>query len=158
MEQARKLGIKFPRDPQLTLTFNATNIILCTSLLRWYLKNGLEVVQVHSATEWHHAPVLKDFVDGLVAMRVQATKDENEEMQMLAKLNLNSSWGRLAMRVDNRRTIAYCRTADLQKHKTLLLKRAEPLESEYPIDLLELEKDKRAITDKQPGKPKCIMN
>jgi hypothetical protein len=38
---AKSRHMKFPLNKQLGLTFNATEIILCTPLLNYYLANGL---------------------------------------------------------------------------------------------------------------------
>lgn len=56
------------------------------------------------------------------------------------------------MNLENRRGVAYARSDQLKAHKTLFLQRVDQLFSEAEIDLYELTKTKKSITDKVPGK------
>jgi len=56
------------------------------------------------------------------------------------------------MNMENRRGVAYAREDQLKTHKNLFLQRVDQLFSESEIDLYELTKLKRSISDKIPGK------
>ena len=107
--------MKFPLDAQLTLTFNATGMILATPLLQYYLKNGLKITKIYYFVEYLKETPFKGFIDKMVAMRIEATLTNNELLQMLAKMLLNSSWGRLAMNVGNRKNTVYARSNEIKK-------------------------------------------
>ena len=140
----------FPLDPQLALVFNAKEIILSTPILLFYLENGLKITKIHYFVHYNADQCFKPFIDELVSMRIQATEDKNDEHQLLAKLMLNSSWGRLAMNLNNRRETKYIRSKDLSDNTDLHLESSIPLFTEYKIDILELKKKKRVINDRIP--------
>ena len=54
------------------------------------------------------------------------------------------------MNVSDRKNIAFARTEDMKKHISLLLESSQQIFTEYDIDLLELTKAKRSISDKIP--------
>ena len=56
------------------------------------------------------------------------------------------------MNLENRRNTAYARSDQLKAHKNLLLQTVDQLYSENDIDLFELTKFKKSISDKIPGK------
>ena len=45
-------NVKFPLDKQLTLTFNAKEIILATPMLKYYLDNGLKIDKIYYVVEY----------------------------------------------------------------------------------------------------------
>ncbi len=152
VNRAKDMGMRFPRKRQLTQTFNGKELLVCTPLLQWYMEQGLVVDKIHSFTEWNRGKVFRPFVDKLVNMRVEATETSNDTLQSLAKITMNSSWGRLAMTVKDREAVAYARESDLEKHKSLFVKSVDQLQSEYPVDLFEIRKHKKSVTDNLPGK------
>lgn len=97
-EYAERKKVKFPMEKQLGLTFNAKEIVLATPLLRYYLQNGLKVTRIHYFVEYGRDMPFKPFVDKMVSMRVRATDEGNALHQSLAKILMNSSWGRLGRR------------------------------------------------------------
>ena len=150
-ELADRLKKKLPIPKQLTLTFNATGIVLASPLVKYYIQNGLVVTNVYYFVEYIPDNVFQPFVTEMVKMRVQATIDDNSQKQNISKLMMNSSWGRLAMNVSKRKNIRYIRRKEMKKHKTLFLRNVDGLHSEYEVDLLELTKDKKSIIDSIPG-------
>ena len=164
---ADERNIKFPTDPQLTLTFNADGIWLASPLVQYYLQMGMKIDKLYSVVEYTSGKPFKKFVDAMVKKRIEATEQGNKLGGNMAKMLMNSSWGRLgksvylfsyalvitlAMNLDLRRTVAYARSADLKNHKNLLLQHVDALHSEYETDLFELTKFKKSMSDKIPGK------
>ena len=90
LKYARSRNAKFPLDPQLTLTFNAQNIILATPLLKYYMDNGLKIEKVHYFVEYLPGEPFRPFIDKMVNMRIKATDDDNQLHQNLAKILMNS--------------------------------------------------------------------
>ena len=54
------------------------------------------------------------------------------------------------MNVSDRKNIVYARENEMEKHKSVLLETIQSLFTEYNVDLFELTKAKRAISDKIP--------
>ena len=86
---------KFPTRPQLTLTFNATEIWLATPLLKYYMESGMLISKVYSAVEYTAQEPFRPFIDSMVKQRIAATETGNKMAQQISKLLMNSSWGRL---------------------------------------------------------------
>jgi len=57
----------------------------------------------------------------MVKMRTDATIDNNVLHQNLSKILMNSSWGRLAMDVANRRNTVYSRSGGLKDSLALII-------------------------------------
>ncbi len=157
---ARGLSAKFPKR-QLCATYHADNILLNTDLLAYYLTLGLKVTNIYYAVEYIPQPVFDQFVEKMTKMRIQATYDMQsddaltrlggETKQSLAKMMLNSSYGRLAMNLEKREQVVYCRQSELQKHcNNVLFKRHTALKTEFEIDLFEVVKRKRTQVDALP--------
>ena len=126
---------KFPLKQQLGLTFHANEIILASPLLKFYFENGLVVKKVHFCIEYTPDKCFRPFIDSLVKMRIEATEENNKQKTMLAKLMMNSSWGRMAMNLKNRRKTTYLRSRELKDNKNYLIDSACHLYTEYDIDL-----------------------
>jgi len=58
----------------------------------------------------------------------------------------------LAMNVADREGVAFARSDEMKNHRNLFLRRVDELFSEFDIDMLELSKTKKMITDRIPGK------
>ena len=157
---SRGLNSKFPKR-QLCVTYHADEILLNTDLLAYYLSIGLEVSNVHYAMEYIPVPVFDNFVEKMTKMRIDATYEQRSDdpltrlggdtKQSLAKMMLNSSYGRLAMNLEKREQVIYCRQKDLPKHcNNVLFKRHTALKTEYELDLFEVVKKKRIQVDSLP--------
>jgi len=155
-EVVRNKNVKLPMDPQLGLVFNADNIILTSSMIKWYLEHGLVISKIHYFVEYFPEKCFNNFVDLCVKMRMQGDmeKKPNEEVSaksQLAKTIMNSSWGRLCMRMDKRFNTIFIRSSQLSTHeRDFLFREKFELFSEYPIDLFEVQKNRRSIKDSVP--------
>jgi len=149
--------VKFPRR-QLCVTFNGENMLLDSELLRYYIELGMEVTNVYDAMEYIRGKPFKTFVDDLTKLRIDASylskrgkTIEGDMKQMMAKMLLNSSYGRMGMNLKKRERTVFCRNAKLQLHtNNVLFKRKSQLQGEYPMDLYEVYKIKRRQTDQVP--------
>jgi len=92
---ATERKIKFPRGPQLTLTFNAEGILLSTPMLKYYLESGMVVSKLYYFVEYAAQTPFRSFVDKMVGKRIEATKSGDKLSQNMSKMLMNSSWGRL---------------------------------------------------------------
>ena len=150
-------NVTFPRR-QLCISYNASNILMNTELLSYYLEMGLVVTNIHYALEYLPFCAFKTFVTDLTKMRIDASyRIQNGEqltgemMQLLAKIILNASYGKLGMNLLKRRTVVFCRESSLHTHvNNILFRRKRQLNTEYPVDLYEITKIKRKQTDSIP--------
>jgi len=74
---AKKRNAKFPLDKQLTLTFNAQEIILATPVLKYYLQCGMKITKIDYLIEYMRGSVFKPFVDKMVGMRIKVGVSKN---------------------------------------------------------------------------------
>lgn len=154
LDLAKKNKIKFPKR-QLCITYNADEILLVSQLLQFYLSLGYEVEKIHYAIQYIPGRPFAGFVKDLTDMRIQATYMTNQGRvvegnmrQTLAKIILNSSYGRMGMNLSKRENVIYCRGNELHNHvNNVLYKRRRALKCEYDIDLYEVTKIKRKQTD-----------
>ena len=77
----------------VTLTHNATNFIVTTPLLQFYLKIGLVVTEIHWAIQYIPTKPFEKFVQELVEVRI-ASVNTNASLGDRAKFTLNSCVGR----------------------------------------------------------------
>jgi hypothetical protein len=91
-QYANAKKIKFPLENQLSLTFNAEEIVLCTPILKFYLENGLQITKLHFFVEYKSQEPFKPFVNKMVKMRIKATEESNKLHTSLSKIVMNSSW------------------------------------------------------------------
>ena len=161
-ETMRKLafanGIKFPRR-QLVITYHASEVLLNTDLLKYYLSCGLKVVKIHYGMEYIPGKPFERFVQTLTKMRIDASRKledpekqgENENKQILAKMILNSSYGKLGLNIEKQDKVMYCRKDNLQINRNnMYYKRHRQLQAEFEIDLYEVIKSKKSATDSIP--------
>ena len=154
---AQKNNRKLP-SRQLCITYNAENVLLNTDLLIYYLKCGLQIKKVNYAIEYLPGEAFEGFVDNLTKMRIEASRlaekgksVESETKQMLAKMLLNSSYGKMSMNLERRENVTYCRDADLDVVMNHMdFKRKNQLSAEYDIDVYEIIKHKKSTFDKIP--------
>ena len=149
--------VNFPAR-QLCITYHADEILVTSRLLKFYLELGYVVDQIHYAIEYLPFRPFSKFVTDLTQMRINATHLSNQGhtvsgnmQQILAKMILNSSYGRMGMNLSKRENVVYCRELDLNKHvNTVLYKSRRALKCEYDVDLYEVKKIKRKQTDSVP--------
>ena len=158
MKQLAEINkVKFPQR-QLCVTFSAENILLDTKLLQYYLSLGMVITKVYYAMEYIPSKPFARFVNDLTQLRIDASylskegkKVEGEMKQMMAKMLLNSSYGRMGMNLEKRDRVVFCRSENLPIHtNTILFKRQCQLQGEYEMDLHEVTKIKRRQTDTIP--------
>ena len=86
----------FPRKT-IVQTMNGSNLLLHTSLIKWYLENGFKVTYIHKIFEYEGAFCFKDvFTTGYEA-RVEATQTNDSLKATAVKLILNSMYGQLLL-------------------------------------------------------------
>ena len=151
-------GIKFPRR-QLVITYNADGVLINTDLLRYYLKCGLKVTRIYYGMEYIPGKPFEEFVQTLTKMRIEASRknadpekqEENENKQILAKMILNSSYGKLGLNIEKQDNVMFCRKETLRSNKnTMYYKRHRQLQAEFEIDLFEVIKSKKSAVDSIP--------
>ena len=62
-ERCKLYGTKFPLKPQLTLVYEATNYLLTTNMLKFYLDLGVYVGKIHYCIEYQRSQPLKPFIE-----------------------------------------------------------------------------------------------
>ena len=62
-DKCEKYGVKFPINPQLSLVYNASNYLLTSDTLIFYLDLGMEVKTIHYCIEYQRSKPLKPFID-----------------------------------------------------------------------------------------------
>ena len=90
---AKESHKKFP-DETRTLTWNATDIVLTTPTILFYLGLGMEISNVRWAAEFYPSQPFHKFVTGMVKIRIDAKKTDNKPLGERAKFCLNSCVGR----------------------------------------------------------------
>ena len=97
LQMANERKIKFPFMAK-TLTWNATEFIGCTPLLRFYLSLGMHLSNIRWALQYERGAPFKDFVNLLVDERVQAAEENppNQPRGDRAKFVLNSAVARVS--------------------------------------------------------------
>ena len=86
-------------SPRRTLiaSYFASNILLSTPLVRWYLEQGLVITRVHEIVEYFPHRCFLDFGNTVTAKRVEADSDKSNNKQIIAmgfKALGNSSYGK----------------------------------------------------------------
>ena len=77
--------------------FNATNHLLLTSLVKFYLSIGLKVTKIHKVIQYRPFCSLSPFVDHVTAMRLQAEKDGKKTKANTAKTFGNAGYGKVSL-------------------------------------------------------------
>ena len=145
----KQRGMSFPLKKNLTLCFNAKNILITTLMAQFYFEQGCKLSNLQNAIEFERATPLKEFVNKATRERIAATRENNEQKQDLYKRIVNASYGRTGMRQDNRLKVKY------EKHSrnrgSKLVKKRVPLIGEFETDLFEVTSEPMSFTDKVPG-------
>ncbi len=88
---ARERGLSEKPRPLLIAGLRAERIPLATPLLRWYMRNGLQISRVNEVVECRRERPFKEFILELADVRRQALKDPAmAPLGNLAKLIANS--------------------------------------------------------------------
>ena len=88
---ARERGLSEKPRPLLIAGLRAERIPLATPLLRWYMRNGLQISRVYEVVECQRERPFKEFILELADMRRRALKDPAmAPLGNLAKLIANS--------------------------------------------------------------------
>ena len=90
---ARESKKTFPKETR-TLTWNAEDLILTTTMVDFYLKLGMCVSNIKWAVQYYPSKPFEDFVEGMVKIRIDALKTNNAPLGDRAKFCLNSCVGR----------------------------------------------------------------
>ena len=150
MREITKLnGVSFPYSTT-TLCYNSDERILATPLIKFYLSLGLEIEHIYFAIEYIKQKPFTKYVSQLVDIRVRnvgvnATKGDR------AKLTLNSSIGKFGLNLQKHRKVSFSLAKNLNRHtRTALLENEHALISEFPTNVHEVCKKKRAIIDTIP--------
>ena len=149
LAKMKEKGVKFPLNKCLTLCFTAKELLITTTMAKFFIDQGMTLSNLKIAIEFEEAFPLKDFVNKATRERVEATRYKNPQKEDLYKRIVNASYGRTGMRQDNRQNITY------KKHSRKLGSRTEikrvPLRGEFDTDIYEVTSEKTQITDSIPG-------
>ena len=92
-ELAKKANKEFP-DITRTLTWNASDIVLTTPTIQFYLSLGMKISNLRWAAEYYPSKPFHKFVKELVLCRIEAAKNSQKALGERAKFCLNSCVGR----------------------------------------------------------------
>ena len=85
---------KKKNSKQLTLCYNAKNILITTETAKFYMDHYMEITNISYAIEFTKDKPLNKFIENATKQRIKATYQKNETLQLLYKLTVNSSYGR----------------------------------------------------------------
>ena len=145
--------IKFPLEKQLTLGFNAKSYLMTTDLAMFYLSKGLKLSNLCIAIEYPRTRPLEKFVNLVTNKRKEATRLKDNNLQQTFKLVMNSSYGRLGLNLENRKTFTYKKISKRPAPdcKSKKINRVTMVHGEFEAVYNEIEKPKRKYTDSVPG-------
>lgn len=147
---AKENGKKFPSETR-TLTWNATDIILTTTMVQFYNQIGMKVSNIRWAVQYVPSKPFTQFVDGMVDVRIQAKKTDNKPLGERAKFCLNSCVGRFGMNLSKHRATNYVSSKDkLRAIRSPLVESYRSISSEYRTSLHEVIQKKRRQRDTIP--------
>ena len=143
---------KFPLAKQLTLGFNASQILITTEQFLFYHKQGMKLFNFGLVIEYQRDRPLKKFVEKVTHHRKLATVNKDESKQQLYKLVANSSYGRMGMNISKQKSVKYIATDKFNptKHITPLTKYHRNFEGEYNSGYTEIVSAKKSTEDKVP--------
>ena len=136
-------------ERSLISSMHATDILLLTPLLKWYLRMGLVVTRIRRVISYNGKTVFASFVEKCVNDRRRADlggvelKMKGEE----SKTEMNCSYGRTLMNKSIHTSIAFSNKKNLPKHvNSPFLKKYDELNEE----VFEVEKTKRKVVHNLP--------
>ena len=86
----------FPRKT-LVQALHATEHLLHTKLIQWYVNNGFIITKIHTMFEYQKYSCYKDVHDKIYEARVDATIQKNNQKATAIKLVSNSMYGQMIM-------------------------------------------------------------
>lgn len=89
LERCRARGKKLPQET-LIQTYNATQILIYTPTVEFYLKLGLEISNISKFIQYLPVQPLKGFVEKITNGRIQAVKSGNDSLGTAYKIIGNS--------------------------------------------------------------------
>ena len=150
LELISKKGSKVKPDKQLTLAFHAKDILLTTDFVLYYVERGLKIGNVTMVVEFEKDTPLKQYVNNATAERVKATVDGNACRGNIAKLVVNSGYGKT-----NENTNRHCNCQLMPKDKEAKNKfviETNNVIGEVDSGYVEVLSRKRRIKNVVPGK------
>lgn len=93
---ARDTKKTFPKTTR-SLTWNAEDIILTTTMVEFYTEIGMQVSNIRWAVQYYPTKPFSNFVNGMVDVRIKALKSGNKPLGERAKFCLNSCVGRFGL-------------------------------------------------------------
>ena len=103
-----RTGRKRGEGKKLVGALSAQKLLLCASLMQWYVKHGAEITAVHRTIDYQATKALKWFVDEVTDAR--RTGDVDKSKALLAdifKLLGNSSYGKLIEALERQTRVIY---------------------------------------------------
>ena len=85
IEDQRKLDFK-----TVVQVYNGEQLFLMTNIIQFYMEIGLEISNVTQFIQYIPSKILKPFVEEVVGMRIDATREGDETKQTTAKIFGNS--------------------------------------------------------------------
>ena len=85
MEEERKLDFK-----TVVQVYNGEQLFLMTDIIKFYMEIGLEISNVTEFIQYVPSKILKPFVEEVVGMRIDATREGDDTKQTTAKIFGNS--------------------------------------------------------------------
>ena len=91
---------RHPNDPNLKREtviqcFSATNHLLLTPLVKFYIQIGLRITKIHRIVQYQSARSLAPFVKHVSSMRIEAVKAGNKTKANSAKCMGNAGYGKV---------------------------------------------------------------
>ena len=78
-------------------------------MLKYYLQSGMKVTKLYSVVEYTAQEPFRPFINTMVQQRIEATKTGKKLGQSMAKMLMNSSWGRLCKYSINKNIYFICK-------------------------------------------------
>jgi hypothetical protein len=104
------------RSPRRCLvgSFYATDILLSTPLLKWYLEKGLEVSKVHLVLQYTPVACFKEFGDAVTEARRQGDLNKGDDTILADTMKLlgNSGYGKTVTNKNNFSIFTVCDTKE----------------------------------------------
>ena len=94
--QRPEIAKTFPRRT-LVQTLHATEILLHTKLIQWYVEQGFTIKKIYRMFEYQRYGCYKDVHDRVYEARVKATEEKNNKKATAIKLVSNSMYGQMIM-------------------------------------------------------------
>jgi len=98
-------------------SLHATQILLATPLLRWYLSHGLQVTKVHQVIQFRPEACFRRFADEVTTARRKGDADPSKALLGdMFKLLGNCAYGKMATNKERHRRVLLCDKENAEKH------------------------------------------